>query len=286
MENTESTKKFSLLKKIGLIFIFIVVIIFCYSGFWTHKLIMIKEYAIVEESLPSNFNGLKIVHFSDIHFGKTTNEKELEKVVKEINLTNPDIVIFSGDLFDEGINLSDKNIDFLKKTLSLIKAKYQKYTIKGDNDYQNIEKYEEIMKEANFKVLNHKNELIFMEGSSPIQIAGVPSLQKEELNLNNLYQTDINNVAYKILIAHEPVIINSVKEEVNLILCGHSLGGLINFPYIGPLLKKEYTEEFQEGYYKVNNTSMYVSSGIGTENIRFRFNNAPSINLYRFYNYN
>lgn len=89
------------------------------------------------------------------------------------------------------------------------------------------------MKEAGFKILNNKNELLFIGGASPIQIAGIPSLQKEELNLDNLYHTEVNNVAYKILIAHEPIIINNLKEEVNLILCGHSLGGLINIPYFG-----------------------------------------------------
>lgn len=283
--NTTTIKKFSLLKKIGLIFLFFMILIFSYSGFWIHKFITIKEYPIVKESLPSNFNGLKIIHFSDIHFGKTTNELEVEKVVKEINLTNPDIVIFSGDLFDSSINISDKNIDFLKRTLSQITAKQKKYAIKGDSDYQDIESYETIMKEAGFKILNNQNDLIFFDGTSPIQIAGVPSLQKEEINLDNIFKTDVTNVAYKILIAHEPIIINEIKEDVDLILSGHSLGGLINIPGIGPILTKDYTENFQKDFYTKNKTTMIVSTGIGTENIRFRFNNPPSINFYRFYNY-
>lgn len=286
MENTiENQPKKTWFKKIIIITLCLLLLLFCYTRFWIHKWITIKEYPIIEETLPSNWNGLKIVHFSDIHFGKTTNETEVEKVVKEINLTNSDIVIFSGDLLDNGINLSDKNIDFLKNTLSKITAKQKKYAILGDNDYSNKETYQTIMESAGFRILENENELIFQDGSSPILIAGISSLQKEELNITNTFKTDVSNVAYKILISHEPIIRNKLNNEVNLILCGHTLGGLIRIPKIGPIIKKDYSENFLNDTYEQNQIKMYISSGIGTENINFRFNNMPSINLYRFYNY-
>lgn len=287
MENKiEETKKISLGKKICLSLILIIILLLCYSRFWIHKFITIKEYPIVVESLPSNFNGLKILHFSDIHFGKTTNEPEIKKMVKEINLTNPDIVIFTGDLFDSSIQLSDKNIDFLKQELSKINAKLKKYAIKGDSDYLNIETYQDIINTAGFKILDNQNELIFYEGNSPIQIIGIPSITKEELNLNLAMKTDTKNIAYKLLIAHEPVVIDKLNDRnINLVLSGHSLGGYINLPKIGGIIKKDNTEEYQNGFYQKNDISMYVSTGIGTEDLSFRFNNTPSINLYRFYNY-
>lgn len=287
MENKiEETKKISLGKKICLSLILIIILLLCYSRFWIHKFITIKEYPIVVESLPSNFNGLKILHFSDIHFGKTTNEPEIKKMVKEINLTNPDIVIFTGDLFDSSIQLSDKNIDFLKQELSKINAKLKKYAIKGDSDYLNIETYQDIINTAGFKILDNQNELIFYEGNSPIQIIGIPSITKEELNLNLAMKTDTTNIAYKLLIAHEPVVIDKLNDRnINLVLSGHSLGGYINLPKIGGIIKKDNTEEYQNGFYQKNDISMYVSTGIGTEDLSFRFNNTPSINLYRFYNY-
>ena len=287
MENKiEEPKKLSMFKKILIVIAFLIMIIFCYSRYWIHKFITIKEYPIVVESLPSYFNGLKIVHFSDIHFGKTINENEIKKMVKEINLTNPDIVIFSGDLLDSSIQLSDKNIDFLKEELGKIKAKYKKYAIKGDSDYLNIEAYQDIISTAGFKILDNQNELLFYEGNAPIQIAGISSIKKEEINLSQTFKTDVNNIAYKILIAHEPIVINNLNNaEANLILSGHSFGGYIIFPKIGGLLKKENTEEFQNGFYQKNDISMYVSTGIGTEDLSFRFHNPPSINLYRFYNY-
>lgn len=279
-------KKFTLLKKMILAFFFLLVLLFTYAYIFIHKRITINEYPIIVETLPSNFNGLKIVHFSDIHFGVSINEAELEKIIQEINITNPDIVVFSGDLFDININLSDKNIDFLKKTLLSINAKLKKYAILGDNDYKDKETYIQIMEHANFKVLEDQNELIFFEGKEPIQIAGISSIQKNDINLENTFKSDASSIPYKILIAHEPEIIDKLgNTKVDLILSGHSLGGLIYIPYIGEILKKPYTKDYQKGYYKKENTEMFVSSGLGTEEIRLRLFNPPSINLYRFYNY-
>ena len=52
------------------------------------------------------------------------------------------------------------------------------------------------------------------------------------------------------------------------------------------LLLEGKIEVSQKGKYQKNDTIMYVSSGIGTEKINFRFLNPPSFHLYRIYNYN
>lgn len=286
-EKKEETKKSSWLKKLFIITSILLLILFCYSRLWIHKFIKIEEYPIIIENLPSNWNGFKIVHFSDIHYGKTTNESELDKMIKEINLTNPDIVIFTGDLFDNSINLTEKSIDHLKNKLPEIKARITKLTIRGDNDYKDIELYNQIMTTAGFEILENNNTLIFDKGTIPIQIAGISSTQKQEYDLKKSFESTQNQIDYKILIAHEPDIIDQITDEsINLILSGHSLGGHIYLPNIGGLIKQNHTNNYQKGLYQKNNTSMYVSSGLGTEKINFRFLNSPSINLYRFYNYN
>ncbi len=285
-EETPNQFHLSTGKKIILIGILCIILLFLYSGIWIHKNIIIKEYAIIEPTLPSNFNGLKITQFSDIHFGRTTNETEVEKMVKQINLTNADIVIFNGDLFDEQIILSDKSIDFLKNTLKNIKAKQKKYAIIGDSDYKDIEKYKDIMTTAGFKILENENDLVFYEGNNPILIMGITSTQKQEPNFETLWKTDIQNVIYKILIVHEPNIINHLNGyHPDLILAGHSLGGLISLPKIGGIIKKDDTDGYEAGYYEENGIKLYVTTGLGTEQIPFRFLNPPSIQFYRFYNY-
>ena len=67
----EEPKKKSYWKKIIIILGILIILIACYMFLWIHKWITLEEMPIIYEPLPSNFNGLKIVHFSDIHYGKT-----------------------------------------------------------------------------------------------------------------------------------------------------------------------------------------------------------------------
>ena len=65
------------------------------------------------------------------------------------------------------------------------------------------------------------------------------------------------------------------------VFAGHSHNGQINIPYIKKLLLPEGSKKYYNNYYKVNNTNLYISSGLGESNINFRLFNKPSINFYR-----
>ena len=67
-------------------------------------------------------------------------------------------------------------------------------------------------------------------------------------------------------------------------LAGHSLNGQIKLPFIGGIIKDKYGKKYYNEYYKLNNTDLYVSGGIGANKYKFRFNNKPSFNLYRLRN--
>ena len=146
-------KKRNLLLKIFLCFLFLILISIFYAFKIEPKCLKVTETAIINEKLPESFDGLKIVQFSDIHFGVSTGEKELEKVINKINELKPDIITFTGDLFDSSINLTDDNIKYLEETLKKLDAKLIKLAIKGDSDYLNENAFVTIFQEANFKIL-------------------------------------------------------------------------------------------------------------------------------------
>jgi len=76
----------------------------------------------------------------------------------------------------------------------------------------------------------------------------------------------------------------SVFKKSNIVFAGHSLGGQIKIPFIGGIKKMDGAKTYIESYYEVNNQKLYISNGIGTQDISFRFLNKPSITLYRLYN--
>ena len=117
--------------KILFIFIFIIVCFYLYGRFINPYSLKTKEVAIIDNKLSSDYNGLKIVQFSDLHYGRTTNEDTLKILVKKINELKPDIIVFTGDIFDNK-NISNKEKEKLTKYLTEIEANIFKFACLGD----------------------------------------------------------------------------------------------------------------------------------------------------------
>lgn len=269
----EEKKSHNLLKFLLILLLFLI-IIFIYSYFIEPHFLKVNEVAIYNSKLSKDYNGLKIAHFSDLHYGRTTTEKDLKKIVNSLNELNPDIVIFTGDLFDNK-NISDKDKKIVTKYLKNINSKLFKFAVIGDYDIKYLDTYKTILDDSNFTLLNNTNKLVYYDTKIPINFIGITNSD----NIQELY----DNKYFNITLTHKPDIVKKIKNS-SLAFAGHSLGGQIKLPFIGGIRKKDGTNNYLEGKYKVNNTELYVSNGIGTQDLSFRFLNSPSITLYRIYN--
>ena len=235
--------------------------------------------------MPESFHGLKIVQFSDIHYGTTINKKELDNITEKINNLKPDIIFFTGDLLDKNITITEEIKKELISSLNNLDCTLYKYAIYGDEDLENDE-YKDILNNSNFKLLEDHSTLLYYEDIIPIEITGYnPIITSPNYTIltNYVDEQDTTNY-YKIVLSHEPDSIDKfINYNPNLVLSGHSLGGLIKIPYLKPIFLKENSKKYYENYYKLKNTDFYISNGLGTSGINARFNNHPSINLYRFY---
>lgn len=259
--------------KILFSFIIIIVCFYLYGRFINPYSFKVKETSIIDSSLNSDYDGLKIIQFSDLHYGRTTNEDTLKKLVKEINELKPDIVIFTGDIFDNK-NINSKDEEILTNYFNQIEAHISKFACLGDYDLKNENTVKGILEKSNFIVLDNSSELIYSESSTPINFIGLTN----DENINELY----NNEYFNITIMHQPDLVKKI-ENSSIAFAGHSLGGQFRIPFIGGIRKKDGAEIYIESYHKVNNTKLYISNGIGTEDISLRFFNTPSITLYRLY---
>jgi len=273
--------------KVTFILIIIGCTLFLYSRYINTKGLKVKEYAVIDSLLPSNFYGLKIIQISDIHYKVTTTKDDLENMVKEINLLKPDIVILSGDIFDSNIKYDDNDYKDITKILKSIDYTISKYAIKGEEDLD-MSSWETIINDSDFINLNNSYEFIYNEGIEPILLVGISSNYNENhirKDIERIYKEIQTEYKYSILVLHEPDFINEIDyNRFNLILAGHSHNGQIVLPYIGGIIKDKYSKEYYDNYYEFNNTKLYISSGLGTSKYKFRFLNKPSINLYRLRN--
>jgi predicted MPP superfamily phosphohydrolase len=88
-----------------------------------------------------------------------------------------------------------------------------------------------------------------------------------------------------ILMAHEPDYADTVREHprgqlVDVILSGHTHGGQIRLPFLGPLVLPPMGKNYPEGLFRLGNMQLYVNRGIGAVGIPFRLNCPPEITIF------
>ncbi len=270
--------------KIILIIILLIISLILYARYIGTYGFITKEHTLYHELLPSGFDGLKIVHFSDLHYKRAITKNKVNKIIDEINLLNPDIVIFTGDLIDQDTILTNDDFKYLSNTLSKIKAKYGKYAVIGNHDIKEENNLIDIYDNSNFLLLKNDYDLIYHKDGSAIYIGGIDNVTHNRDNIEETLEIlKEKKIDYQIVITHEPDIADEILdiESPSLILAGHSHNGQIRLPIIGAIFTPPYSEKYYDEYYKINNTDLYISSGIGVSTINYRLNNKPSINFYR-----
>lgn len=265
------------MKKIGIFLIIILFVFFLYARYIEINLFTIHSYEI-EADVPISFNDLQIIHFSDTLINSEFTVEELDELINEINLLNPDIVFFTGDLIDDEYNITNEEIESIITSLTNLEVSLYKFSIMGDNDLLMQSTYEEIMDLSNFTLLDNETFILYYKDNTPITITGITSIT----NLDSSYETEKElSEAYNITLIHKPDYFDELT-NANLVLSGHYLGSYVNIPIIGTIINRSGAEIYHEDYFTINNTSLYISNGIGVENYFIRFNNIPSINIYNF----
>ena len=277
-EKIKNRKKIVLnIIKIIILIIVLFILFFFINKYINTGIIEVSEHRIINEKIPDNFNGIKIIQVSDIKYGSNINSDDIKKLVKIINERKPDIVLYTGNLIDDEYKLDSKEREKIINSLQKIDASLGKYAVYGDEDKED---FMTIMNQSGFTILNNSKDFIYNEGNTPITLVGLDIYSKS--NLNEAFK-DINNSFYTIVIANSDYYVDDlIKFKPNLVLVGGNSNGYIRLPGIGGLIRGEH--KYTNPYYEKEGIKIYVSSGIGTDNIGIRFNNLPSINFFRISN--
>lgn len=243
----------------------------------------IEPFRLVTESFeyPSSVlqKPLRIVYFSDTHFGKWYPESRAETVVDEINRLDADIVIFGGDLIDNyNRDQETLNMDEIVDALKSIKAKYGKYAVFGNHDYGGGAEYpyRQIMKKSGFKLL--VNESVKIKGTK-LTLYGF-----DDLLFGNPEDPKEGFAEGTILLSHEPDRVSEIEQSHNhLLLSGHSHGGQIYVPLLTEYYLPEGTSSYVRGMYESQGSNeaidVYVSRGIGVTGLPLRLFSVPEITV-------
>ena len=266
------------MKKYLLITLFIITLLLAgYSYFIEPNKLEVTNYTIQDKEL----SGVKIVFASDFHI-KPYGQKRLEKIVEIINKQNPDVVVSAGDFVCGHTEHSTMHPQKIAEGLAKVKSKYGFYTTLGNHDGWYDRWYiKELLEKQNIKVLNNKNEKLQINGKE-IFIAGVEDMMTAFPNVEDALK---GTKSPTILLTHTPDVFPDIPRNVNLTLAGHTHGGQVRLPIIGPIFTaSNYGNKYAIGFIEENGKKLITTRGIGVSILPFRFNCPPEIVVIEFTN--
>ena len=205
----------------------------------------------------------RFVHFADFHYRGDADYAA--EVVRTINELKPEFVVFSGDLIEHS--------EYFGEALSFIKEiKAPVYGAPGNHDYW--------------------SRAPFAEFSRAFRATGGDWLVDRSIVLPE-HDLEIHGMAYigihafqrpaagrRLLLMHYPAMADTLGQNFDLILSGHSHGGQVRIPFYGPLLMPYGVGRYDLGQFNTRYGLLSVTAGIGTlSTIPFRWNCPPEVTL-------
>jgi uncharacterized protein len=228
--------------------------------------------------LNAEFEGYRIVQISDFHIGTWATADILAQAILEVNRQKPDLVAITGDFVTHDPELfAPAMIELLRD----INTSDGVVAILGNHDHwANPEIVRDILKNAGVKDLSNTVYRI-QRGKSQLHIAGVDD-QIEKLDDLSSVLGQLPPEGSAILLAHEPdfAIHSDKSRRFDLQLSGHTHGGQVNLPYIGPVILPTYGKKFPSGLYKLDHMFLYTNRGLGTADLQIRYNCKAEITVF------
>lgn len=257
----------------GICLLFVIICTIFGSGYYILRVSPYHFHVISEDVssslIPDEFIGFKIGFFSDLDISTSADLDYLETCVEKINNADCDLVIFGGDIYENGQSFDQ---DRLISILNSIKVPYGKFAVLGENEFKaNLEDSINLLKKGGFEILRNEVRTIYYQ-SSTITLVGMESSS----DLDSLLTDDQEN-GFVITAIHQPdYFTNLSTTSMNLQLSGHTGGGFVQIPFFGPLVKLEGGKTYVSGRYDENDKTLIVSNGIGMgHQQQYRFNARP-----------
>lgn len=255
----------------------------------------INEITIEFADLPKEFDGYKIVQFSDFHVGTYGSDTAfVSEVVDVMNGLGADAIVFTGDIVNRR---TDELLPFVEP-LSRLHAPDGVYSILGNHDYgdystwkspeekaDNLRLMRTLQKNMGWRLLDNSTAYLRSGGDS-IALIGVENWGEPPFktygDLDKAYPVQSDSV-FKILLTHNPMHwVNTIADNdsvnIDLALSGHThamqmqIGGWSPSKWRYPTWGGLYSD-------KAGDHKIYVNIGLGTVAIPARIGATPEITL-------
>ena len=240
-------------------------------------------------ALPSGFDGIRVAQLSDIHLDEFTEPFLLRDAIDHINREQPDIVLLTGDFVSAEVlphHLTNEAAWQCAHLLSRLHCP-ERYAIFGNHDiWAGEERVGEALRANGITVL--RNSYVPLERRSDrVWLAGIDDPVCGTPDPDQAVPPSIRNRPHEpvMLMCHAPDYVDKLREHpvgqaVSFVLSGHTHGGQIRLPFVGPLHLPPGGRKYVEGLFQVGSMQLYVNRGIGSVGVPFRFDCRPEITFF------
>ena len=241
------------------------------------------ETVRVELTLPRltpAFDGFRLAQISDIHLSEAMNGEQLAEACRMVLALQPDMVAISGDLIEERHNLRRALSDLLDGLRELTEQ-VQVVFVMGNHDYwTGAVSIREALKEL--KIVELRNDVLTLEREGQrLHAAGVDDAWEGKARLRDVLKKLPDDGA-AFLLAHEPdyADVSARSGRFDLQISGHSHGGQVVLPWVGPPILPFYGRRYPSGLYHIGTMVQYTNRGLGTTSPHVRLNCRPEVTLF------
>jgi len=249
-----------------------------------HPRIVRREVAL--DRWPARLDGFTVALLSDFHYDRFFSQHPLHAAIGMINDLHPDMVVLTGDFVSvplsetwEGDQKAAAAAGPCAQLLRQIQAPHGLWAVLGNHDFfTDANVVTHALQSQGIRVLANQSVPIEAE-SARFWLAGVKDVMSETADLDVTLRAVPANEA-TVLLAHEPDYADSVvRHAVDLQLSGHSHGGQVRFPLLGPLYLPYLARKYVWGLYRIGSLTLYTNPGLGTFGLPVRWNCPPEVTL-------
>jgi predicted MPP superfamily phosphohydrolase len=233
--------------------------------------------------LPEPFSGFRLVQISDIHVGYWMTPERFTSIKNMVKKLSPDLVAITGDIILAYRGMSNKQhlLDEFSTVMKDLTDEYSTIAVLGNHDYRyNYAAIQDSLGRSGVRVL--KNSVFSLgHNGNYFHVAGVDDVDYGHDDLSATLAA-IPEEGGSMLLVHEPDFadISAATGRFDLQISGHSHGGQVVLPFIGPLILPRLARKYPSGLYKVGDMYQYTNRGVGMVPPNIRLNCRPEITLF------
>ncbi len=233
------------------------------------------EQTIEIPRLHPSLDQLSILHLSDLHIGHGFRQSYFEEVVRITNLFEADLITITGDVVDD-----KPCVSWISETLGKLTAELGVYVIFGNHDWllDDLPLIRDAVDAAGLHYLGGRSTTVNFQGQDIVLAGNELPWVRPAADPAELPPREASGVPLRVLLAHSPdQFAWAQRHDFDLMLAGHTHGGQLALPRLGPLFTASRTgTAYSAGTFYRDPTVLHVSRGVSGGR-PLRYNCPPEI---------